>query len=250
MLIDNLTQQDRDVIDIFRNYGISEYDVSKKEWADTDYFLRFWNQDKNSLIQKIFDNKLILEKEISIDYSDNELLNSMEDLLVSTPICSTLLDNIINYLTEHNAIFSRPFIYRLFSAADLVYNKYLWDWGDSIITLDDGKEIKINKGCKVIRIIGKLAKVTHNEELFEQFRLLHSQILNEAHIKSTLCLSIHPLDYMTASYNENDWDSCMKWGDGDYCRGVVEMMNSPCVVVAYLKSKRQTISIGRYTWNS
>lgn len=250
MLIDNLTQQDKNMIDVLRDYGVSDYDVSMKNWVDVDYFLRFWNQNKNSLIQEIFGDKLILEKEFSVDYSDSELLDSMDDLLVSTPICSTLLDNIINYLTEHNAKFTPSFIYRLFSTSYLVQNKYLWDWGGSTITLEDGKEIKINKGCKVIKIIRKLAKITHNEELFEQFRLLHSQVLNEAHIKSTLCLSIHPLDYMTASYNNNGWDSCMVWGDGDYCRGVIEMMNSPCVVVAYLKSKQKVIGFDNYKWNS
>ena len=250
MLIDNLTQQDLNMIDVFRDYGISDYDVSMRDWVGVNSFLCFWNQNKNSLIQEIFGDKLILEKEFSFDYSDNELLDSMENLLVNTQVCTALLDNIINYLRKHNAVFTPSLIYRLFSTSYLVQNKYLWDWGGSTITLEDGKEIKINKGCKVIKIIGKLAKITHNEELFEQFRLLHSQVLNEAHIKSTLCLSIHPLDYMTASYNNNGWDSCMLWGDGDYCRGVVEMMNSPCVVVAYLKSKQKSIKLDHYTWNS
>lgn len=73
----------------------------------------------------------------------------------------------------------------------------------------------------------------------EHYRIIHSQILNDKTVKGTLCLSIHPLDYITASDNGYNWESCMNWTQQDevgcYRIGTEEMMNSPCVIVAYLK---------------
>lgn len=73
---------------------------------------------------------------------------------------------------------------------------------------------------------------------FEDFCNKHSQCLNQKSLKGDLCLSIHPLDYMTMSDNASNWETCMSWeNDGEYKQGTIEMMNSPCVVVGYLKSK-------------
>ena len=39
------------------------------------------------------------------------------------------------------------------------------------------------------------------------------------------------------SDNNEDWESCMSWTQGgEYRVGTIEMMNSPYVIVAYLKS--------------
>ena len=64
--------------------------------------------------------------------------------------------------------------------------------------------------------------------------------LNTKSISGEVCLSIHPLDYMNMSDNGYDWDSCMNWQDnGEFRQGTVEMMNSPYIVVAYLKGKEK-----------
>ena len=80
-----------------------------------------------------------------------------------------------------------------------------------------------------------------------------SRVRNTAEINANLCLSIHPLDYMTASYNDNNWHSCMNWLQGEYRRGVIEMMNSKCVVVAYLESAHDKLTFygaDVHYWNS
>ena len=65
----------------------------------------------------------------------------------------------------------------------------------------------MNRGCKIMKILRKLAILVDSEALFESNRLRQSQIMNDARIKATLCLSIHPIDYLTASLNENNWRS-------------------------------------------
>lgn len=76
-------------------------------------------------------------------------------------------------------------------------------------------------------------------------------IFNVKDFKGTLCLSIHPLDFMTMSDNESRWESCMSWrNEGCYRQGTIEMMNSPCVVIAYLKNEEDMNLCGGYTWNN
>ena len=103
----------------------------------------------------------------------------------------------------------------------------------------DGKRIKVETGC---RIMPTLRKLCHEFGIpdadYEAIRLFQSQITNNAYCYGTLCLSIAPIDYISMSDNDCGWDSCMCWVDhaGEYRQGTIEMMNSPYVVVAYLKS--------------
>ena len=114
--------------------------------------------------------------------------------------------------------------------------------------------VRVNTGAKAVKILGKIIATFENPEwndIFEEFRLEHSRILNQKKVTGELCLSIHPLDYMTMSDNDEDWDSCMNWqGCGDYRQGTVEMMNSPCVVVAYLRNPDYAMKVPGGHWNS
>lgn len=117
------------------------------------------------------------------------------------------------------------------------------------IPTPDGSTIKVQQGSKTVKMIGKIAKA-FNLEGFEEFRLEHSRILNTSKLEGDLCISIHPLDYMTMSENDNNWQSCMNWANrGCYRRGTVEMMNSPMVVVAYLTSSAPMQRFGK-EWNN
>jgi hypothetical protein len=53
------------------------------------------------------------------------------------------------------------------------------------------------------------------------------------------------------SDNTIGWSSCMSWsGDGEYRQGTVEMMNSPCVVVGYLRSEKDMPMTDGAKWNN
>ena len=111
--------------------------------------------------------------------------------------------------------------------------------------------IPLVKGCKVMKVLAKIANA-FNLKGFEEFRLIHSMVLNKKRFKGTLCVSIHPLDYMTMSDNDCDWDSCMSWQKpGEFREGTVETMNSSNIVVAYLKSsKDMELWHNGPTWNN
>ena len=91
----------------------------------------------------------------------------------------------------------------------------------------------------------------------EKLRIEISQILNTRTVKGRLKLSIHPLDYLTISDNDNDWRSCMAlyhpdetYEMGCYSAGTISMMNSKNAVVAYLESSTPFNLYGAGTWNN
>ena len=102
-----------------------------------------------------------------------------------------------------------------------------------------------------MKALGKIASAYGlNMSNFEDFRIKVSQILNQKVLKGNLCLSIHPLDYVTMSDNNSDWSSCMSWMDnGCYRQGTVEMMNSPMVIVAYLTAS-EPMDVCGLEWNN
>ena len=140
-------------------------------------------------------------------------------------------------------------LYDLIETENLAQNSF--NGYTTEIKCPNGSIITINNKCKIVRILGKIAKA-FNLEGYEEFRIAHSMCFNQKHLKGDLCISIHPLDYLTMSDNEHNWHSCMSWKRiGDYRLGTVEMMNSPYVVVAYLKSNDKAYEISNgFCWNS
>ena len=214
-------------------YGPSQVSV------EMPYLLRFWNKNKQFLFE-LFNNELILQKDINIQYPEAFLIEEMEDLLDQQDgKFIREMSNFINKLAvkENYTYYSN--LYRLIEPKTLVSNIYPGDTVEIPYTLNDGtlKRLTVPSGCKIMKMLSKIANI-FNLNGFEEFRLKHSMVLNRKKFKGTVCLSIHPLDYMTMSDNDCDWDSCMSWReDGDYRLGTVEMMNSQYIVVAYLKSK-------------
>jgi hypothetical protein len=136
--------------------------------------------------------------------------------------------------------------YRYLSSEETLLNNK-WELGDTSFPLPDGRKYKVYPGTKITRVLGTLAK-KWNLRGWDEVLDAQSKTLTDRITEGTLCLSIHPFDYMTMSDNCERWDSCMQWMEkGGYRAGTVEMMNSPYVVVAYLK--HPTNKLENY-WNS
>ena len=252
-LFDNLPN--KDLIDSYINaYAGFENITSGEARASLGRILRFWDEEKQDLY-KILGENYILEKEITYERPVEDI---EDEIARSCGWGGKMRDFAQNYY-----IFADKFrgngwrsddnwetyqcLNKLISTPALADNKYTGD----TFSLDtpDGKKLTINAGCKPIRLLAKIARIFELEG-FEEFRLEHSRILNQKKLKGTLCLSIHPLDYMTMSDNTYGWDSCMNWmNEGQYRQGTVEMMNSPYVVVAYLKGDDHLEFFGDM-WNS
>ena len=254
-IYDMLTYGDRELI---LNY-IDEYaymDDDDNRTASLDHLLRFWAKNKENLFH-LFGDKFILERDITFRMSADEICRIMDK----------------DYSNERSAYYTFRMAMREIRAAgsdvplrtDYSTNRWLLNriventyalaqnaYLDERFTfpLPDGKNVIFDRGCKPMRLLGKIAKAYGLETQFEEFRLWHSQKLNQKALSGTVCLSIHPLDFMTMSDNDCDWGSCMSWQDqGCYRSGTVECMNSEYVVVAYLKAK-DDMDVPGGTWNN
>ena len=232
---------------------------------DADYLLRFWRKAKSEYLYDLMSQELILSKRFTYERDTDELIEELENLAS---------EHYRFYNTLHE---------NLLKALGAVYDDYLWTfptednqdffntvrrWGNAYCLLDNrvdtkvqcvigGKPLKINSGEKIMRAMRKICQALAaagypdlNADL-EELRLDHSRIFNQKTVSGELCLSIHPLDYATASDNDNGWSSCMSWQEeGCYRLGTVEMMNSPMVICAYLKSDVQQMHFNGYEWPS
>lgn len=244
-----LTQEEQEKItDYIAEYG-DEY-RSPKNSVPLSRILRFWDSAKSDLFS-LFGDQLILKYPITYTQPEEDIIQEC----IEDPELGTLLSGlktafyIFDSTTDQYEYSSLFYLNRLIppkssSANDLPYYvRY------------NGKEYKVSPNTKSIRILGKMARDTKDPgilDLYEKLRIVLSQHTNQKELHGNLCLSIHPLDYMTMSDNDSGWDSCMSWvNQGDYRAGTVEMMNSPYVVVAYVESEhKQATFAGSITWNN
>ena len=261
MVFDLLTDSDKSKIETYRNAYASAWD-RKERMASIEHLLRHWNEAKSKYLESIFGDQLIITKPIKFNEDKYDLWNKMSDLINKDSRVNRFYNDITNVYRERAADSpwgsperqSYHFVACLFNDVTLTDNKVQdtrFDTNKHTFDLPIGDEIfKVQRGSKPMRIISKIANaykigIEPDEDGisdFEYFRLKHSLALNQKVLTGDLCLSIHPLDYMTMSDNDEGWDSCMSWeNDGEYKQGTVEMMNSPCVVVGYLASEHNTI---------
>lgn len=247
-------------------------------WIDVcpmDKYLRFWAENKN-VLYTLLGEKLIYTMDVDLQRNLGVIVSDMEVALNDHPfydkmwkfsndyayyiynllnmdIINAALDNPESELGQvyaaaaQNMEYFREYALRFKNLALNVYEGPTF----KIIT-PAGKIITINKGMKIMRIFNKIVSAFYpnQKEVFEDFKKEHSLCLNQKRLNGKLSLSIHPLDFATMSDNNCDWESCMSWQQyGDYRVGTVEMMNSPCVVCAYLESEKPMEYMGD-KWNS
>jgi hypothetical protein len=263
MLYEKLPAQDVEAFQAYvRLYAGANGNYPEGDMADPGYILRLWDEAKSQYLWSLFGERFIIEKEVSFDrsleqtshYIGKQLfcdLHSSEESAILQ-----LRDKLLTFMEDHFGDFAqeRFLIGCLFNANTLASNTIS---ASSLTThkqiiMLEGNKVVIEPGMKLMRALSKLSRMCGCEELFEKARLEHSMLLNQAKFHGTLCLSIHPMDYITMSDNAHNWSSCMNWqNDGDYRIGTIEMMNSPCVVVAYLKSDNRRFPItANLSWNS
>ena len=260
-IFDNLAKNEKDMMmSYIRDYAC-------EPCVSLEYLMREWNKSKEHLYH-LFGDNFILERDIEIEESEGQIMSKISKDLLHKHCANdsdweydyTFIDEILKFANNNynwrdgSSVKSNicVLIYELLSNAVLANNVY--NGATVEITSFDNyvveKPYKIQKGCKAIKALGKLAN-TLGLHGFEEFRIAHSMCLNHKKTYGHLCLSIHPLDFMTMSDNESDWTSCMSWSEcGCYRQGTVEMMNSPIVVVAYLTAEKDMLMPNGDNWNN
>lgn len=251
------------------------YKPEDEPMAPLDIILKPWSMAKSEYLYKLFGEQFILSKDILFELSQTELSSNCEAMMSGwgktmderreSPVCR-FVEEFRNQLVFTDLLITEDgqstwvtktgfdsdlarHMSLLFCSQTLAKNLYNGETFE-IPNPKTGKSFKIQHGCKAIKTIVKIAEM-YDIPGVEEFRNAHSQVLNQKKVKGRLSISIHPLDYMTMSDNECDWDSCMSWwNSGAYRQGTVEMLNSSCVVVAYLESSKDMSIPGGHQWNS
>lgn len=239
-LLEFLTEEDKEKISNYVKY----YGGGNGAFIGVDEWLKDWAKDNKKLF-KLLGNKFIVEIPYTYKKSSEMIESEIKELLESE-----LVDNIKSEF--HNVIFAleeeREIDYDTRLNLFNLWNSLCFYRNSTFNTIKikiNNRSLQIQKGAKPIKALGKaikwLKEIKNNQKIcedFEKFRQKHSMIYNDADIKSTLVLSIHPMDFLTMSDNNNNWSSCMSWlKSGCYHAGTVEMMNSNVALCAYLKSK-------------
>lgn len=228
-----------------------EYTKDIKLHSSLEYILRYWSKSKEWLFES-FGNQFIHSKEIKIEKPNNNLRdefrsNSKLDTYFLLMMSKLEEEEFVHDVSLKQWVSSYCCARR--NSEDFMDNKYT---GPDVNCVINKKKVNIVKGMKMTKAIRKVSELIGiGTETIDNFCTEVSRILNDKYLTGELCASIHPLDYMTMSDNDSDWRSCMRWDDdGCYKQGTVEMMNSPNVVVVYLKSKND-MKIGENEyWNN
>ena len=265
MLLSKISSEELSMIETYRHYYAFSSEASSQHgvFADNAFILREWDCAKSEYLEKLFGGELTITKRIKYVKSYEELEEEIGDMVSEYSHFGRAGRNGFqfqkswnNYMYKNRYSFTdeqNDGLRRLMSDDCLISNVY--DGRSFSIEDRNGKQFRINHGCKTAKALGKLADI-FDLDGYEDYRICLSQILNQRELGGNLTISIHPLDYMTMSDNSYGWESCMSWEkEGGYRQGTVEMMNSRSVIVAYLAGDEK-YSIGgwggrqAYDWNS
>lgn len=274
----NVKLNDKDY-DLFYSY-LTEYDGEDK---GIDENIKAWEENKSKWLGKLFNGDLIKSKEVSFSTPQIEKETAFRLLHTEFERMFELIDNYIDdsdytlcykslnwnkpvgmsYETYWREMPNINYIFSIYAAADnatsdnyAICLKSDYIQRGSYSGYDTTKQI-IPAGTKIIRVLNKfilpiIKEVASPEDYewltseVEKYAIECSRLYQQTTTTGELCISIHPMDYVTMSDNSYNWSSCMSWANnGEYHCGTLEMLTSPYVVVAYLNGNKEYMD-----WNS
>lgn len=112
----------------------------------------------------------------------------------------------------------------------------------------DGEVKILGAGTKVLRSF-KHFFPSDLEHITRFFQDKASELIQNDKISGVLCLSIHPLDFLSLSENASNWRSCHAL-DGEYRAGNLSYMMDSSTLIAYIKSpEEKEIHRFPFLWN-
>ena len=197
----------------------------------TDTILEHWYEAKKYIIYT-WNGKLIIEsnQKVIFDLSPedkekrlNEFISTIEDVYGN--------DNLATFLSE---IKKEDFF------ANHLSNEYCYSPNNS----------KIPKGTKIVKAFKYFEE---DAKALYDLQTQASMIIQEDKVSGTLCMSVHPLDFLSSSENTYHWRSCHSL-DGDYRAGNLSYMLDKSTIVCYLKTDDKKYILPNFPpsvpWNS
>ena len=192
---------------------------------NTDPLFDKWYENKSWIIERM-DEKLIWESEEKVSF----LLGEKEK--------KERLDSFLEEIIQEN-----------FPLYHFIVDNYDGFYSNKTIHETKVNKRTIPKGMK----LSKAFKFFENDpKNLDKWQTKMSMLLQENKIEGTLCISVHPLDFLSLSENQHNWRSCHAL-DGDFRAGNLSYMLDKSTVICYLKSDKEVI-LPRFPenvkWNS
>lgn len=243
-LMNILTEEDKTKIQIYYdNFSL----MTVKPKLSLDEYLRHWADSKKQLYT-LLGNQLIYKIPLEYGKTESELSASIKRALNTTGgNLNILRGRIYKCLPHFTSYIITQYVENLFTVEAISKNTTITDL--CLPKTDNKKAVKIPVGTKICKALGKLlryydAPKKECESILYDLGVEISLILNDKTIKGNLCISIHPLDFMTSSDNNSNWSSCLNWQkEGCYKIGTLEMMNANNVVICYLESNNSKMPL-------
>lgn len=268
-------------------YMIPLNTIKESEWEAIDYYRRHyfplddekqhlgqpaisiqealkpWAQAKERLFNGL-GQQLIVSKDVDIDGYDatadllwkeynesGDFSNFIDNLTLGYTKIVTNHPNTTSLVMSLDALFD-------FLAQGSYYGREFEE-----ISSDGLFRFTAKKGMRMVKLLSKIVDLychevgleTQRAEIikynFKYFLDDYAPICTNRRIKGKLCISIHPLDFLTMSDNRANWSSCVSIKrQGDHRMGCIEMMNAPNIVVAYVASPSSNYQAGPAAWNN
>lgn len=204
----------------------------------------FWNayeKNKNEFLIELFDEKMIYEKEVKIKKTNSmiedrifevNLINEIREA-VDPAILSKARSSYDSYAEEDAETTKlRKCLFDLTCAYSLA--RQVTEENYEFLSPITNKVVKIQKGSKINKA---LKFFISDKEALDRVQTKYSQVVNDKFIYGKLCISIHPMDYLTASVNKSSWTSCYDTVEkGCWCASTLSLFSSPNTIMVYLKT--------------
>lgn len=187
-----------------------------------DILFKQWETNKKDFI-KLMGGKLIYEhpEKITFHLSPEDRQEKLKSLFVN------IIDypDLANFISKNHEDFFTGIL-----SKDYYYN-----------------DLKIQKGSKMVK---SFKYFIGDKCILTDIQNLASRIIQEDKIEGTLCVSVHPLDYLSISENGMNWRSCHAL-DGDYRAGNLSYMADSSTIICYLKSDHDAVAPNfPFYWNN
>lgn len=111
---------------------------------------------------------------------------------------------------------------------------------NKVVNPFDAGDIHVPVGMKIGRALNKYFYGYLTSSEIDTIQTTLSCLIQENKVCGKLCISVHPLDFLSVSENNYNWRSCHAL-DGEYRVGNLNYMADPCTVVVYLKGNEDTV---------
>lgn len=212
----NIRKQFDEVID----YSQGFYPKQSKK------IIKQWFRAKKDFIRNLGGFIYEYPEEITVELSDQEKQNKLNDF--------------IDWVERR---------YGLFGLSKFISDNKDGFFKNEVLKNYNLEHIVVPKGMKMLKAFKYFEE---NKEILTDIQNRASMIIQENKITGTLCLSVHPLDYLSSSENTHNWRSCHAL-DGEYRAGNLSYMLDSSTIVCYLKSK-ENVKLPRFPesvpWNN